>query len=332
MATSFVVSMAALVAAPDASAAGREARIARGRYLAHGIARCFWCHSPLDGGNPAGPRPESLGSGDVLDPKIPVVAPNITPDTETGIGRWSDAEVVRAIREGRGRGDRRLRGDHPASYFSVMTDEDAMSVVAYLRSLPAVRRKLPRSAPPGRGTTTVQPPTPPATEASLRTALDRGRYLVQLGECRGCHTPTTAQGTPFRRLEFGGGRRFFVDKGAGIEVSPDRSFTPAARQAARGEDGFFASANITLDPSGIAFYTEDIFRSTLRTGRVGGVRPLSAAMPWVFFREMSDEDLGAIFAYLATLPPVRHRVGNVDPPTFCARCGRRHGLGDLNVP
>lgn len=50
-------------------------RIARGSYLANGVARCFWCHSPLDASDPAVPRPEKLGSGDILDEKKPIIAP-----------------------------------------------------------------------------------------------------------------------------------------------------------------------------------------------------------------------------------------------------------------
>jgi hypothetical protein len=93
-----------------------------------------------------------------------------------------------------------------------------------------------------------------------------------------------------------------------------------------------ASANITSDPSGISYYTEAIFIRTIRTGKVNGVRQLSAAMPWVFFRTMSDPDLRDIFAYLKTLPPVQHRLDNTEPPSFCPRCGRFHGLGERNVP
>src|SRR6185369_13345521 len=134
-----------------AVAAGAESHpslpVQRGAYLAQGIARCFWCHAPLDDGDPAIPKAGTLGWGDVLDEKTPVVAPNITPDGETGIGRWSDPEVVRAIRDGIGRDGRTLRGDHPSHYYSVMTDEDAGAIVAYLRSLAPRRRSLPRSAP-----------------------------------------------------------------------------------------------------------------------------------------------------------------------------------------
>jgi hypothetical protein len=272
-----------------------------------------------------------LGAGDILDAKTPVNAPNITPDPETGIGRWSDAEVVRAIREGIGRNGRLLREDHPSAYYSVMTDEDALAVVAYLRSLRPIKRLLPRSAPVRQRSETVQAATPPARASELRSPVDRGQYLVQLGECRGCHTTTTTEGRPFRSLEFGGGRRFRVERGVGIEFSPDTSFTPRATRGVPGEASLVASANITRDPSGIAFYTEDVFIETIRTGRVAGIRPLSAAMPWVFFKEMTDADLRAIFAYLNTVPPVRHRVSNFDPPTFCPLCGRRHGLGELNT-
>lgn len=305
--------------------------IARGRYLANGIGRCFWCHSPLNDGDPATPRPETLGAGDTLDPQTPVVAPNLTPDPETGLGHWSDAEVVRAIREGVGRGGQQLRGDHPSAYYSVMTDEDAAAVVAYLRSLRPVKRSLPRSVPASHRTETVQPPSRPAKSSDLRTPLERGRYLVQLGECLGCHTTTTKDGTPLRTHSFGGGRRFRVEKGFGFEVSPDPSFTAAAKAGSTDQGTIVASANLTQDPSGIAFYTEDVFIQTLRTGRVAGVRRLSSAMPWVFFKNLTDDDLEAIFAYLKTVPAVRHRVNNTDPATFCPLCGRRHGLGELNA-
>jgi mono/diheme cytochrome c family protein len=320
-----------LPALGDGPSPAPDARVSRGRYLANGIGRCFWCHSPLNDGNPATPRPESLGSGDVLDPKAPIVAPNITPDADTGIGRWSDAEVMRAIREGKGRDGRALRSDHPSAYYSVMTDEDAGALVAYLRSLKPIQRSLPRSAPDSQHHTTVQPPTAPARAESLVSVVDRGRYLVQLGECLGCHTTTTKDIQPFRGLEFGGGRRFRVEHGFGLELSPDPSFAPSSKNALPDEATIVASANITRDPSGIAFYTEDVFIKTLRTGRVNGVRSLSAAMPWVFFKEMTDADLAAIFAYLSTVPLVRHRVNNTEPPTFCPLCGRRHGLGELNA-
>jgi mono/diheme cytochrome c family protein len=303
--------------------------IARGQYLANGIGRCFWCHSPLDNGDPAVPRPETLGAGDVLDEKAPLVASNITPDKETGLGDWTDQEIIRAIREGIGRDGREFQ-EHPAVHYSVMTDEDVSAVVAYLRSLPPIKRKLPRSAPPLRKGEWVQRKTAPALSSALNSPVERGAYLVQLGECIGCHTPSHADGSPFRELEFAGGRRFRLEKGYGVDLD---SFASSSATAAPPTTGrVVASANITPDPSGISHYTEAIFVRTIRTGKVNGVRQLSAAMPWIFFRTMSDPDLRDIFSYLKTVRPVQHRVDNTEEPTFCPRCGRRHGYGEHNVP
>jgi hypothetical protein len=89
------------------------------------------------------------------------------------------------------------------------------------------------------------------------------------------------------------------------------------------------SANITMDASGIAHYDETLFINTLRTGQIPG-RKLSHIMPFEAFTNMTDDDLKDVFAYIKTRPPVKHRVSNVDPPTLCALCNKKHGLGDLN--
>jgi hypothetical protein len=89
--------------------------IARGQYLASGIARCFLCYSPLHNNDPAVPRPETLCAGDVLDEKAPLVAPNITFERETGLGDWSDREIIQAIREGIGRDGLKLQ-ERPAKH------------------------------------------------------------------------------------------------------------------------------------------------------------------------------------------------------------------------
>ena len=93
--------------------------------------------------------------------------------------------------------------------------------------------------------------------------------------------------------------------------------------------GRVASANITPDPSGIPYYDEALFIQTMRTGYVKA-RELNQIMPWWHFRNLTDEDLKAIFGYLRTLKPVKHRVDNTEPPTLCKLCGSRHGLGDRN--
>lgn len=90
------------------------------------------------------------------------------------------------------------------------------------------------------------------------------------------------------------------------------------------------SANITPDPSGIAYYTDSLFIETLRTGAVRA-RRLDGVMPWTVFRNMRDEDLSALFAYLRAQPPVRHIVDNHQPHTPCAMCGQEHGEGEYNL-
>jgi hypothetical protein len=83
--------------------------------------------------------------------------------------------------------------------------------------------------------------------------------------------------------------------------------------------GRVASANITQDTSGISYYDEAPFIQTMRTGYVKA-RELNPIMPWWHFRNLADDDLKAMFAYLRTLKPVKHRVDNTEPPTFCKSC------------
>ena len=132
-------------------------------------------------------------------------------------------------------------------------------------------------------------------------------------------------------MEFGGGRRFETKRWFD-ELDDDPVRPPAEAARLDLPSSFVTSPNITQDPSGIPYFDEALFIQTIRTGRVAGIRPLTRAMLWLEFRKLTDDDLGAIFEFLRSVPPVRHRVNNADPPTYCPRCGRRHGLGELNSP
>ena len=92
-----------------------------------------------------------------------------------------------------------------------------------------------------------------------------------------------------------------------------------------------ASANITPDPSGIPYYSDEVFLGMMRTGMVGA-RKIHDVMPWAAYGRQTDADLKAMFAYLKTVKPVAHRVDNTLPPTLCPRCNLTHGGGNLNVP
>lgn len=290
------------------------ARLERGKYIATAMG-CFYCHSPHDFKNREHPIPSGMeGAGEQLpytDLPGRIIAPNLTPDKETGAGNWSDDAMARAVREGIGHDDRTLFPIMPYEHYRNMPDEDVASVVVYLRSLPAVKNPLPKTevifpvkyfinnAP--------EPITTPVPQPDLSDPAKRGKFLVNLVGCADCHTPLDNHRQVIAGMDFGGGQTI-----------------PAAW-------GNFTSANITPDPTGIPYYDEALFIKTMRTGSVGGVRELNSTMPWMVLRNMTDQDLAGIFAYLKTLKPVRHRVDNSLPPTLCPLDGTKHGAGDQNV-
>ncbi len=281
-------------------------RLKQGAYLTQGILQCFTCHSSRDWTAPGAPPVfgKQATGGTVIseDSTRMIIAPNITPDMETGAGNWTDDMLGRAIREGVGHDGRALCWQMPYTYFKNLSDEDLASVIVYLRSLPAVRSRV----PPTKITIAERS----GTEKSLKPILQavhspdfsdpvqRGKYLVSLGMCLGCHT-------------------------AGSEYNPGL-FAGGNLAHAFGRKAF--TANITPDPSGIS-YGPAGFIFVMRTGKGGTLSPI---MPWVAFKNMNDEDLKSIYAYLKTIPSSQHYINNQQPFTYCAICGQEHGLGGKN--
>src|SRR2546425_373899 len=288
-----------------------NARLERGRYLDDSVMGCLGCHSPTDIRKPGGPPAASmLGAGARwADAGLPwVVVPNITPDKETGAVNWTDDMLARAIREGIGHDGRALLTLMPYPNYRSMSDEDLASVIVYTRSLPAVRNQLPPTTIPFPISFFIknvpQPVSSLVPAPDQSTAVARGAYLVKMGRCADCHTPTE-RGQQLPGLDFAGG---FVT---------------------RLPTGVVASANITPDPSGISYYDENLFIHAMREGKVGA-RQLNAAMPWWLYGKMTDDDLKSVFAYLRTLKPIKHHVDNAVPATYCKLCRQKHGLGERN--
>ena len=288
------------------------ARLERGKYLANGIG-CLYCHSPHDWSKPDDPIVPGMAAA---GQKIPyndlpgsVFAPNLTPDKETGAGNWTDDMLARAIREGIGHDGRALFSLMPFAHYRTMPDEDLASVIVYLRSLPPVRNSVPkteiifpvkyimRNDP--------QPITASISIPDISDPVKHGRFLVNMIGCTDCHTPVDNHHVPIPGMEFSGGQ---------ILAAPW---------------GTVASANLTPDASGISYYDEGLFIKCMRTGTVGA-RDLNKAMPWSVLRNLTDEDLAAIFAYLKTLEPIAHRVDNQAPPSLCPLDGTMHGAGNQN--
>lgn len=289
------------------------ARVQRGRYLTQNLLGCFDCHSQRDWTKHDVPLLAGTEGGGVFPFPLEglpgsVAPPNISPDAETGAGTWTDDQLARAIREGIGQDGRALFPFMPYPGFRHLADEDLASVIVYLRSLAPVHQVVPkteiifpvkylmRNEP--------EPITAPVPLPNLANPVERGKYLVTIGGCSDCHTPQD-KGKPIPGLDYAGG---FMMKGPW---------------------GSAATANITPDASGISYYDEALFLQTMRSGFVKA-RRLTQIMSWWSFRDLTDEDLKAIFAYLRTLKPVKHRVDNTEPPTYCKLCGNMHGLGNQN--
>jgi mono/diheme cytochrome c family protein len=271
--------------------------VARGEYLVRSVAVCGHCHAQ-DPRDPDGPlsggfafRNWRLGT---------VRAANLTPDSATGLGAWSDAEIVRAIRSGEDRRGHLVAPVMPYEWFRGMSDRDALAIARYLRTLPPVRNEVRNRTNLVYGLARMfflgpkRPRPEPAAQAA--PTPEYGRYLANhAGLCADCHTPRGGlQSRPDRRRLFAG------------DATPPSGF-PANPQ------------NLTADTAtGIGRWSEADFIRTLRSGVNPEGDSLHGFMPWRQVRRMRDEDLRAIYGYLRTLPPIRNDVphrheGGPDP-------------------
>jgi len=289
------------------------ARLERGRYLmASARTPCVLCHSPWEtpgGGLREVPGKELSGRNWAPDGVPFVTAPNLTPDPETGIGTRTDDELARAIREGISHDGRALFPIMPYQKLRALPDEDLASVIVYLRSVPPVRNPLPASAVPfplNRLINSVPAPLDAPVTADLSTPEKRGAHIVEVAACAECHSTSDEQGNKAAGFAFAGGTSLPFE-------GRKRIYT----------------ANITPAVNGIPYYTPELFVEMMRTGKVKA-RDLDPMMPTRFYRNMTDQDLRDIFAYLKTLPPVDHFVDNTAAPTACQKCGLTHGGGDKN--
>jgi mono/diheme cytochrome c family protein len=268
---------AALIA--GAGGARAETPLERGTYLMSSIVACGNCHTPQ---TPDGPAPGmELAGGLRFDEGFGTAfAPNITPDFETGVGKWSDAQIVAAIREGR-RPDGTIIGPPmPILLYRGLSDDDVKAIVAYLRSVKRVANKVARSnytvpLPPAYG-----PPVVTVAAVPKDDRIAYGAYLAgPAAHCIECHSTPGANGAPDFINKTGGGGMSF-----------------------NGPWGVSHAANIT--PNGIGTWSDADIRRAITTGvRPDGVH-LKGPMGFAYYRNMATGDLDAIIAYLRTLKPM----------------------------
>ncbi|MFT3825630.1 MAG: c-type cytochrome [Chitinophagaceae bacterium] len=271
---------------PELHASADSNVIARGKEIVFGPAHCADCHSTQNADSllNLGQEPALTGGVKFALPLGEVYSKNITPDNETGIGRYTDKEIARALRYG-------LHPDGTVVYdfmpFHNITDEDLTAVISYMRSRPAAKNTVPPHHLNVLGNTVkaflVKPVGPsekiPATITRDSSAA-YGRYLAyNMAGCNGCHTMRDMAGS-FIGEPFAGGGPMEAPEGLPV-------LTPF---------------NLTTDSSSRLFgWSQQMFIKRFRQGKI---IPHSH-MPWDSYKRMSENDLKALYNFLKTLPAVK---------------------------
>jgi mono/diheme cytochrome c family protein len=288
LAVLFAVLTGAVSLPARVSAQASPAEIAHGRYVFGATGGCG-CHTTPK-------QPVNAGGRRYDGPFGAVYASNITPDRQTGIGGWTDDQIITAIRLGRRPNGERLLPVHPYPVFNGMAEGDLRALVAFLRTVPAVNRQnTPKriAVPlfetvflPAWLTAFAPRETPPAT--SPTSGVARGEYLVRaVGHCGECHSPRT--------LSYATDNSRFL---AGNAKGPENSSVP----------------NITPDKATGLTWTVEEIADYLATGNkpdgdvAGGLMGEVIQGTLAGYKDLSRADLVAIAQYLKTIPPIRNKI------------------------
>ena len=266
---------------PVTPAAGQEALALKGEYLAK-MGDCIACHTNTPGGTAS-----YAGGLAINTPFGTFYSPNITPDKETGIGQWTEADFVRALKEGRDPHGRNYFPVFPYIYFSKISDEDARALYAYFMSIPPVHLEnkqlpFPFNVPGSRFSLWgwnllffFPDKAPVEYHADQSEEWNRGKYIVDsLGHCSMCHTPLNVLGAPKQRYYLTGG---FID-------------------------GYWAP-NITRLGLITAPHSEvaDVFKKGLLINKAGPVAGPMAEVNHDSLSYLTDADMMAIATYIKTV-------------------------------
>ena len=275
----FVTTLLAALAATLGTANAQSDLVKRGDYLVNGLLTCGNCHTPK--GPPAAIAGKDFSGGLSWDePPFKVTAPNITPDKETGIGNYTDAQLKTVLRKGIKANGIPVAMIMPSGFYEIMTDRDLNAVVAYLRTLKPVANKVPDpiyKMPQGH-------PIPPGgdkkfTEADMSDKTKKGFYLATIAHCMECHTPMGPRGRDFAGKLGAGGFEF------------------------PGPWGVSVSRNITSSKTkGIGEWTDAEIKRAITQGVSKDGSKLKPPMGFHYYSTMTADDLDAVVAYLRTVP------------------------------
>jgi mono/diheme cytochrome c family protein len=273
-------------------------RIEHGKYLANNVAACVDCHSTRKWDVFAAPIDSAVlgAGGEKFDGRInfpgEVYVPNITP---ANLKNWTDGELYRAITTGVKKDGSAIFPIMPWQSYSKMDPEDVYDIIAYIRTLQPHETTYPKrklNFPLNLIVNTMPKKAEPGKRPNDNDTLAYGAYLVQAAACRECHTKAD-KGVPIPGMDLAGGNEYSLGGGSTLQ-----------------------STNITPDKeTGIGTWSKEQFVSRFTQYANGTAKPVAVKagqfqtiMPWWKYGGMTQKDLGAIYAYLKTVKPVKNSV------------------------
>ncbi|HMV76867.1 MAG TPA: c-type cytochrome [Leptospiraceae bacterium] len=283
---------------PDIKAEANPERIERGKYLANHVTVCVDCHSVRDWTKFSGPISEGTHGkgGEVFDQKFgfpgAFYAANITQEK---LKDWSDPELYRAVTSGVGKTGKAFFPVMPYRNYGKMDTEDILSIIAYIKTLPAIKNDVPKSQPDFPMNiilNTIPSPAEPVKAPDKNDKAAYGKYLVNAAACFDCHTNVNEKAEPLPGMDFAGGREFPMPWGTlrSSNITPDR------------ESGIGSLAEADFVQKFKSHDPAKTPASPLKEGEMNTI------MPWVMYSGMTEEDLQAIYSYLMTVKPVANKV------------------------
>jgi mono/diheme cytochrome c family protein len=257
-------------------------QVARGEYVSD-LAGCKTCHSPMKAGVMDRAHPFAGGGEGKLPGGGVWRAPNISPDPQTGIGAWTDTQIITAIRRGVRPDGKRLAPLMPYPYYHSMTDADARAVVTYLRSQKGFYNKVARSELLAMQPVDLKEPTDNVDDTNDPKA--HGQYIANLMHCGACHTPHEG---PQANVAFAGGV---------ILPLSDNQTVP--------------SPNITSDPdTGIGQWSEGDIIAAVRTGKTPQGHDITGPMAMYIegWSKLDEADAHALVAFIKSVPPANNPI------------------------
>lgn len=282
--------LALIYSTPASAQNDQKELVARGQYVFAVAGGCA-CHSEPKGTHNTGARafPIPLGT---------VYSTNLTSDKETGLGGWSDQQIIDAMTKGLRKDGSRILPVMPYGAYSGMAQDDLRALVAYLRTLKPVKKATPAlKAPPlarslgtaawlkAFGTFHNSP------SAAPKSGIERGKYLTDhVAICGDCHTPRNSIGVPNKNLYLAGASKDIGPLGESIpNITPDKE-------------------------TGIGEWKRDEIAELLLKGVKPDFDNVQGLMQEVVqgaphgYKDMSKEDALAIADYLKSIPPIKNLI------------------------